>query len=94
MNGKSASTLSRKEPVSHSEKTANMHYDMFDREEACTVGARQIEKLFRGSFDPVIFCQNRAIPSRIFIFKPQNSSKGNCKEAFYFQAPKFIERKL
>uniref|UniRef100_A0A7M5V6H3 Uncharacterized protein n=2 Tax=Clytia hemisphaerica TaxID=252671 RepID=A0A7M5V6H3_9CNID len=58
---KSASTLSRKERnphlkeiatlMAHSEKTANMHYDMFDRDNACTVGARQIEKLFRGTTD-------------------------------------------
>ncbi|XP_066914728.1 uncharacterized protein [Clytia hemisphaerica] len=58
---KSISTRSRQEKnphlkeiaalMAHSVKTADMHYDVFEREHACTVGAIEVEKLFRGKGD-------------------------------------------
>jgi len=34
--------------VVHSEKTANIHYDIFEQDHASTIGAQQIQSLFRG----------------------------------------------
>ena len=61
---KSISTMSREEQnphtkenaalMSHSEKTANIHYNLIERDKACTIGAIEIKKLLRGNFLSVV----------------------------------------
>ena len=34
--------------MAHSEKTANTHYDIYERGKACSIGAQEVEHLFRG----------------------------------------------